>query len=296
MLRDFFSGFFQKARYKIRIKEAGRYEMNVKKLKLGLVGKDVSKSLSERIHSFILGEFGVSCEYERFSVDASDFDDAMRVLMGDFDGFNVTIPYKRDVFSYLDEVVGDAYDFGSVNTVLPQTRKGYNTDGVGFLLMLDFGGIDVKGKKILVLGAGGAGRSSAAALKKSGADVFLYRRNQSELAEVCAQLGVKAATDPESGGFDILVNCTGVGMHDLEGKSPVSEKAFAGATAAVDLIYIPKKSEFLRLAESTGLKILNGESMLFYQAYFADCLFLGKEADKNEAKALFNKYTEEKGL
>ena len=270
--------------------------MNGKKLKLGLVGKDVSKSLSERMHTFILGEFGIACEYARFSVNEAGFDDAMRVLMGDFDGFNVTIPYKRDVFSYLDEIVGDAFDFGAVNTVITQTRKGYNTDGMGFLLMLNFGGIDVKGKKILVLGAGGSGRSSAAALKKSGADVWLYRRNRAELSEVCEQLGVHAADNPECGGYDILVNCTGVGMHDSEGISPVGEKAFVGAEAAVDLIYVPEKSEFLRIAEAAGLKILNGKSMLFYQAYFADCLFLEKEPDENEAKALYNKYLEEERL
>ena len=79
--------------------------MNVKKLRLGLIGKDVSKSQSERIHRFILMELGVECEYERFSVPASDFDNVMRRLMGDFDGFNVTIPYKRDVMEYLDEII-----------------------------------------------------------------------------------------------------------------------------------------------------------------------------------------------
>ena len=88
--------------------------MNEKKLRLGLIGKDVSKSKSEEIHRFILTELGVSCEYERLSVAKEDFDSVMRRLIGDFDGFNVTIPYKRDVIGYLDEVVGDALDFGAV--------------------------------------------------------------------------------------------------------------------------------------------------------------------------------------
>ncbi len=269
--------------------------MNDKKYRLGLIGKDVSKSQSERIHKFILGQKGVMCEYERFSVSAADFDVAMRRLMGDFDGFNVTIPYKRDVMEYLDEVVGDAFDFGAVNTVVTATKQGYNTDGVGFLLMLETAGIVVRNKNVLVLGAGGAGRSAAAALKKEGANVFMYRRNRAELEEACAQLGVRAANEPEMGGFDILVNCTGVGMHDTEGVSPVAQTAFVNAEAAVDLIYTPKKSEFLRLAEETGLKILNGEAMLFYQAYYADSLFLNENAKREEAEELYKKYLAQTG-
>ena len=152
--------------------------MKVEKLRLGLVGKDVSKSDSERIHRFILNELGVACEYERFSVDKENFDSVMRRLLGDFDAFNVTIPYKRDVMGYLDEITGDALEYGAVNTVINAESRGYNTDGVGFLLMLRNAGVEFKDKKILVLGAGGSGRSSAVALKKAGGKVYIYQRNQ----------------------------------------------------------------------------------------------------------------------
>ncbi len=264
--------------------------MNEKTVTLGLIGKDVSKSLSEKMHTFILAEWGVTCVYERFSVDMENFDNAMRRLLGDFDGFNVTIPYKREVFAYLDGVEGDALACGAVNTVICSTKQGYNTDGVGFALMLESAGIEVKGKKILVLGAGGAGRSSAVALKNAGAIVEIYRRNQAELAEVCEQLKINPAKDIEKGGYDILVNCTGVGMHDTEGKSPVGENAFIGASWAVDLIYEPEKSEFLKIAERQGVQTLNGKAMLFYQAYYADCLYLDKPASAREADALYKKY------
>lgn len=266
------------------------YAMNEKILRLGLIGKDVSKSTSERIHKFVLGEWGYACEYQRFSVAPCDFDNAMCRLMGDFDGFNVTIPYKRDVFSYLNGVQGDALACGAVNTVVTASKQGYNTDASGFLLMMSVAGIDLKNKRVLILGAGGAGRSSAAALKGAGASVFMYRRNRAELEEVCQQLGVSAVENPEQGGFDIVINCTGVGMHDTEGISPVTAKAFDGANVAVDLIYTPKQSEFLRLAKACGLQTLNGESMLFYQAYFADCLFVGREPELAQAKALYEKY------
>lgn len=264
--------------------------MNEKTVRLGLVGKDVSRSSSEKIHTFILKEWGYVCEYERFSVEKEGFDGVIRRLLGDFDGFNVTIPYKRDVMAYLNEVTGDAFACGAVNTVVSGSLTGYNTDGVGFLLMLRLAGVEVSGKKVLVLGGGGSGRSSAVALKNAGASVSVYQRRRGKLEELCAELQLTAADDPENGGFDILVNCTGVGMHDTEGISPVSPKTFLGAKWAIDLIYTPSESEFLRLAKEAGLKTLNGAAMLFYQAYFADCLYLGRAPSDEEAEKLYEKY------
>ena len=264
--------------------------MNDKLMRLALIGKEVSESKSKRIHQFILQQFGYDCEYELLSVPCEDFDFAIRRLMGDFDGFNVTIPYKRDVMAYLNGIEGDAFDYGSVNTVVTQTGIGYNTDGRGFLLMLQDNGIVVKGKKVLVLGGGGAGRSCAAALKTSGAEVYMYRRNQEKLTEICAELAISPIQNPEIGGFDIIINCTGVGMHDTIGQSPVSQNAFFGAKTAIDLIYAPRETEFLRLAQAGGLQIVNGKAMLFYQAYFSDCIYLEQSADEKQAKTLYQNY------
>ena len=182
----------------------------------------------------------------------------------------------------------EAAAFDSVNTVCG--KKGYNTDGEGFLRMLASAGIPVQGKKILVLGAGGSGRSSAAALIKAGAEVRMYQRRRELLEEVCRALGAFPADDPESGGYDILVNCTGVGMHESVGRSPVGIHAFAGCSAAVDLIYPPAESEFLRLAKAAGKRTLNGRAMLFYQAYFSDCIYLERKADAAEADLLCGRY------
>ena len=268
--------------------------MSDRKIRLALIGKDVSKSESKAIHTFIFTQWGIDCEYECFSVDKENFDNAMRRLLGDFGGFNVTIPYKRDVMEYLDSVEGDAFDFSAVNTVCCSNRVGYNTDGVGFLMMLRFSGIAVEKKRILVLGAGGSGRSTAAVLKKAGAEVFLYQRNREKLMETASEIGVKIANDPEEGGYDILINCTGVGMHESEGFSPVTEKAFRGASVAIDLIYTPQESEFLRLAKMQDLQILNGEKMLFYQAYYADCLYTGKTPNEAEAAVFCQRYLQER--
>jgi shikimate dehydrogenase len=93
------------------------------------------------------------------------------------------------------------------------------------------------------------------------------------------------------GGFDILVNTTGVGMHDSEGQSPVGKQAFLGVSHAIDLIYTPTQSEFLRLAKSVGVSTLNGAAMLFYQAYYADCIYLGREPNDAEAKKLYEEFS-----
>jgi shikimate dehydrogenase len=79
-------------------------------------------------------------------------------------------------------------------------------------------------------------------------------------------------------------------MHDTVGQSPVSSSAFKGTTCAVDLIYNPAQSEFLRQAKEQGLRTINGEAMLFYQAYYADCLYLGEEANEQEAKKLYEQF------
>lgn len=271
--------------------------MNNKKLRLALVGKDVSKSESERIHRFILSKFHAQCGYENISVGMDEFHNFIYRLLGDFDGFNVTIPYKREVMEYLNDFQGDAAVCSAVNTVVNATKTGYNTDGVGFMHMLAWSGVQVKDKTTLVLGAGGAGRSCANALKNAGAQVFLYQRTTDELIENCQRLGVQAAKEEQilQGGFQILVNCTGVGMHDSEGKSPLPSTAFDGAEWAIDLIYVPPTSQFLRQASIKGVQTLNGEGMLFFQAYYADCIYLQRQPNRLEADAFYSEYLSQKG-
>ena len=267
--------------------------MKQPRLRLGLIGKDVSKSTSERIHNFILREFGVACAYTRVSVGSSDFRSAAKTLLETTDGFNVTIPYKLDVLEFLESVQGDAATCGAVNTVVCATKTGYNTDGLGVMQMLSAAGVSVQGKRVLVLGLGGSGRSTAAALKNAGATVYAYQRNGAALQAACKELAVEPWENPEEFDGEMIINCTGVGMHDSEGVSPLSRQAFEGKETAVDLIYEPKESEFLRLAKSCGLKTVNGAAMLFYQAYYADCIYLNKDPDGAVAEALYQKFLRE---
>ncbi len=259
--------------------------------KLALIGKDVSKSDSAKMHGFIQRGLGSGCSYELVSCPPEGFDAAVKRLLAEFDGFNVTIPYKLTVIPYLRGLRGDAAVFGAVNTVVGGV--GYNTDGAGFALMLENGGIRPAGRRALVLGAGGAGRSVVKKLLDAGAHVQVFDVNGDGAAAVCREFAgaeLLGSVTPED--RYLIVNATGVGMHKSEGRSPVGEDVLSRCEAAVDLIYVPRQSEFLRLAAGLGKRTLNGEGMLFYQAYFADCLVLGRAPRAEEAKALFEQYRE----
>lgn len=265
----------------------------MKKLKLAVVGKDVSRSLSPAMHTFILENLGVGCSYETVSVAESDFAALAPRLFEKYDDFNVTIPFKLSVIPFLDEICGDAAVFGAVNTVDARNKKGYNTDGMGFLLMLRNNGVETAGKSVLVLGSGGVGRSVIKKLLDAGAKVFAYDLNRENLQKVHDEFPAFTPLESvEAKPYDVIINCTGVGMHRTEGISPVGGDLLSLCQTAVDLIYVPAKSEFLRIAESLGKKIVNGEAMLFYQAYFSDCIYLGIEPSDETAKRLFEKYKE----
>ena len=274
-------------------------------LKLAVIGKDVSKSDSPKIHRFIMDKLGEECSYDCVSIPPSEFPMRAEALFTAYDAFNVTIPFKGEIIPYLKELRGDAPRFGAVNTVLSGERAGYNTDGFGFLLMLENAGVEVKGKRVLVLGAGGAGRSCIKKLLDAGAEVFAYERDGERLASVYREFGgFTPLEEVPLKPYDIIINCTGVGMHDTVGTTPtvtfeggrakpVDGELLSLCNSAVDLIYVPKESEFLRVARELGKCTVNGGSMLFYQAYYADCIYLKRKPDAVEAKELYNLYTEE---
>ncbi len=271
-------------------------------LRLAVIGKDVSGSLSPGIHRFVLGKLGIACVYDAVSIPPCEFPSRAEKLLKEYDGLNVTIPFKLEILPFLRETAGDAKTFGAVNTVVCGTRTGYNTDGRGFMLMLENEGVQTRGKTVLVLGAGGAGRSCIKMLLGSGAEVSAYDLSEERLFAVFSEFGgFTPLSEVPAANYSIVVNCTGVGMHDTVGKLPSVKRdgtevssacLLEGAETAVDLIYTPPISAFLAEGERRGLKTVNGLGMLFYQAYLADCIFLKREADGEEAKRFYQEYRE----
>jgi shikimate dehydrogenase len=257
-------------------------------VRYGLLGFPLVHSFSRQFFTEKFRQEDINAEYLNFEIEHIDLLATILQEYPDLKGLNVTIPYKLDCMKYLDHILDDAKTFGAVNTICCKKKSGYNTDGMGFMLMLLNGGIDVKGKKVLVLGSGGVGRSVIKKLMEEEAEVYAFDLNQEGLQSVYNEFkGFTPLSELKLDHYDCIINCTGVGMHKTVGKSPIGEEFFKGAEAAVDLIYEPKESEFLRLARINGLKTLNGEAMLFYQAYYADCYFLDLKMDSKLAKNLF---------
>lgn len=266
----------------------------MKELRLALIGKDVSKSISPQVHKFISARMGNKVSYEKISVPENEFEQRIDGILEEYDGFNVTIPYKLAIIPHLNKIEGDAKIFGSVNTVTTRDLCGNNTDGTGFMMMLENNGIDVIGKEVLLLGAGGAGRSVSKKLLDAGAKVSVYDKFYNKACSLSQEFnGIAALKSLDIKPYYLIINATGVGMHETEGQSPVGEELLAQCDVAVDLGYVPLKSRFLEIAEGLGKKIVNGVGMLFYQAYYSECLYFGIESDRLQAKQLFEEYQKE---
>lgn len=266
-------------------------------MKLAVIGKDVSRSTSPEIHKFIAANMGNCVDYVKISIPEEKFEEQIEKIIADLDGFNVTIPYKLSIIPHLKSVVGDAKIFGAVNTVTTVDRAGSNTDGLGFQMMLENNGVDVSDREVLVIGAGGAGRSVAKKLLDAGAKVAVYDKSYDNARRLEEEFGgIIALREIPLKPFHMVVNASGVGMHKTEGISPVGADLIDLCNIACDLIYTPKISRFLELAQAAGKKIINGEGMLFYQAYFSECIYFNIIPNREQAKWLFEKFSKEKNL
>lgn len=233
------------------------------KLRCGLIGKTLGHSYSPQIHAHL-----DSYEYKLIEMPEEEVDVFLK--SDNFDAINVTIPYKKTVMPFLDVISDEALRIGSVNTVthLPDGRlKGDNTDYYGFSYMLDKGNIDVKGKKVLVLGSGGASMTArtVAADRNAREVVIISRSGEDNYTNL----------DKHSD-CDILINTTPVGMYPNNGVSAVSLDVFPKLSGVVDMIYNPAKTALILDAEERGIPCISGLCMLVAQAKAASEFFTGK--------------------
>lgn len=251
----------------------------------GIIGNPVKYSLSPVFHPMIYDAVGFSGSYGRFLVlpeDVKNVPAAMKTL--GIRGLNVTSPYKSDIMPYIDELSPEAAEIGAVNTVLLRddgTTVGYNTDGYGFAESLLHAGIEIKGKSFAVMGISGAGRAVCWGLEKYGASNVTGVSTKPEKGISYAELETLT-------GMDVIVNCTTVGMSPDIDMSPVNPEVLANFKAAVDLIYSPAETQFLKDAGKSGLKTLNGLPMLVLQGIRSFKLWTGIEADREISCKIIN--------
>lgn len=230
-------------------------------MKCGLLGRKLGHSYSPQIHGY-LGDYS----YVLFEKEPEEIETFLKT--GDFTGINVTIPYKKDVIPYLDELSPVAEKLGAVNTIVRRadgTLFGHNTDYFGFCSMVKRSDLDVDGKKVLVLGSGGASNTAVAALRELGANVIVISRSGENHYDNL-HLHADAAA---------IVNTTPVGMYPNVGKAAVELKAFPKLEGVLDVIYNPARTQLLLDAEALGLPAENGLWMLVAQAKEAAEHFTG---------------------
>lgn len=234
----------------------------------GLLGRKLTHSYSPFVHD----AFDMGYSYGLFEVEPKDLSSFMK--SNNFHGINVTIPYKKDVIQFCQEISPTAQAIGCVNTVvrLPSgSLFGYNTDGMGFLAMLKKSKLNIDDKKIIVLGSGGSSLTVCHILKKQNAGEII----------VVSRDGINNYNNLQHDA-QIIVNTTPVGMYPDTGKSLLNLNDFPKLEGVLDLIYNPAKTRLLMDAEALKIPAQGGLEMLVGQAAAASALFSGvKEIGKN---------------
>ena len=258
---------------------------------LALIGQPVGHSLSPRMHNASFAADGLDFVYVCLDVDPGDLPAAVRGMAAlKLRGFNITMPHKRAMVGLVDELDEGARLSGAVNTVVIAGSRlhGYNTDGGGMVEACAEAGIEVSGRRVLLLGAGGAAASIAAALGGEGAgELRLVNRSvgpAEELSEKLRAAGVRqirvypaGAIDEAAGDADVIVNATPLGMRDGD-PLPVPEEYLREGRAVCDAVYRPgKATPLVRRAREAGARVVAGERMLLYQGVLAQRLWTGRE-------------------
>jgi len=240
----------------------------------GLLGRKLGHSYSPAIHRALGGGYS----YELFEVEPENLSSFLE--RRDFHGLNVTIPYKKEVIPFCGELSRVAAKIGSVNTLLRRpdgSLFGDNTDASGFLSMVKRSGIDVQGKKALVLGGGGSSLTVCYVLSELGAgEIVVISRGGENNYE-----NLNRHRDAQ-----VLVNTTPVGMYPDTDATPVSLSAFTRLEGVLDLIYNPARTRLLMDAQSRDLPRLGGLTMLVGQARAACELFSGQPVDEGKERSV----------
>lgn len=233
----------------------------------GLTGKSLKHSFSPDFFNTLFEELGLKHSYELFELqDVSEIKN-LTEKYPQLKGFNVTIPFKRDILYHLDYVSEEAKSVGAVNTVVIKREpakillSGYNTDIFGFeksLMQISPGS-----KNALILGTGGASQAVKHVLAKYNYRYTLVSRNPVPGYSI----GYKDLTDTPAGIYNVIINTTPVGMFPVSDvMPPIPETLFGPGIAVIDLIYNPEKTLLLAKAEQSGCRIVNGMTMLHQQA------------------------------
>jgi shikimate dehydrogenase/3-dehydroquinate dehydratase type I len=241
----------------------------------GITGYPLSHSLSPELHQAAFEHLDISGSYLKFPADPGELDKLLEIMRElRIRGINVTIPHKESIIPLLDEVDDTARRVGAVNTVVNQDGRlvGLNTDIDGVAGTFSSAGISPKEKRALILGAGGAAKACCAFLAESGTSLSVVNRSREraeKLAEQFPGTDVLSKEEALKAEFDIVINCTPLGMKGFPDELPIDPGIFHEGQFVMDAIYNPPKTRFLVEAERKGALTRSGIEMLIYQALSA---------------------------
>lgn len=263
----------------------------------GIIGNPVEHSMSPMLQNLYAGSTGTDLIYVPFKVDASQVEAAVKGAFAmNIQGLNVTVPHKQTVMEYLDGMDDTARDIGAVNTLVRTERgyKGYNTDVPGLLCAMQEADICIQGRSCIIIGAGGAAKAAVYLLAREGAAQIFILNRSFEKAQALADYENKRA------GFNLVtalpisqwrsipkgrylaIQTTSVGMHPHTENAPVEDEEFYQLIEeAVDVIYTPSETKFMRFVREAGGRAVNGLNMLIYQGVLSYKLWNpGVEVDR----------------
>ena len=259
----------------------------------GVIGFPIEHTISPGIHNAAFAALRLDCVYLPFAVRPENLGRAIAGLSSlGIIGINVTIPHKETVIQYLNEISEEARRIGAVNTVVIKQERliGHNTDGKGFVQALkEEGKIDIQGKKVIILGAGGAGRAVAVQSGLEGAGELIIfdkeeeraRRLSADIKRDIPQLRVETVSrneiKPNLNEADILVNATPAGMK-ADDELIINSQWLLPRTLVFDLIYNPQETRLMQAARKRGCAVVGGLGMLIHQGALSFELWTGKKA------------------
>ena len=260
-----------------------------------VIGDPIDHSLSPNIHSAAFRELNLDCSYIAYKIAKDELEEGIESLKKiKIDGFNVTIPHKVEMMKYLDRLDESCSIIGAVNTVTNDNGilKGYNTDMDGFLEPFKKRSLNIRGLKVLLLGAGGAARAIVAGFTKEHAkSITVANRtveNANKISEFSNKIGLKANAirideiGDTAKNYDVIVNATSVGLKNEP--SIISLDGINSETIVYDIVYSPINTDFIKKAKEKGAIVIYGYEMLLGQASRAFQIWHGVEAPYNAMK------------
>lgn len=258
-----------------------------------IMGDPVEHSLSPTMHNAAFRELGLNYLYVAFRVSSSSLRNGVESIRAlNIKGVNITIPHKIAVLNYLDELDEFAKMIGAVNTIKNECGRlrGFNTDGKGAIRALKEKVKDIRDASVLLLGAGGAARSIAFSLAKSGAELSISNRTFSKAEDLADSIEKKIKTRVKRiplkqeklkkviAETDILINATSVGMYPKEDETLVNSDMMHSDLVVKDIVYKPVKTRLLREAEKAKADTIDGLSMLVHQGAESFEIWTGQSA------------------